>query len=80
MWVILFIAVCLSNIVCYTLGAVTVQRAKRGEDIRFPDPVKKVREIKETREQRREQEAIDTMLYNIDAYDGTGAGQKEIRR
>ena len=79
MWVIILIVVCLSNILCYALGAITVQKAKRGEELRFPDPVKKAKEIKETREQKREQEAIDTMLYNIDAYDGTSMGQKEIR-
>ena len=69
--------VCLSNIACAMIGT----RAGKGE-IKLPNPVEKAKERKENKalsqEQKQRQEALKTMLHNIDVYDGTEVGQKEI--
>ena len=75
---LLVVFICLSNIACLIVGAKIGQKAYRGEEIRIPDPVAKAQSIKDSQEYRKEQEALDTMLYNIDVYDGTGLGQKDI--
>ena len=75
---LLVVFICLSNVVCLIAGAKIGQTASRGEDIKLPNPVEKVKTFKETQEYKKEQEALDTMLYNIDVYDGTGLGQRDI--
>lgn len=75
---LLVVFICLSNVACLIVGAKIGQKAYRGEEIKLPDPVAKAQSFKELQEQKKEQEAIDTMLYNIDVYDGTGLGQKDI--
>lgn len=43
--------------------------------------VKEHKENKETcLEEKQKQKALETMLYNIDIYDGTEMGQKNIER
>ena len=74
--VVLFI--CLSNVACLVIGAKIGQKAYRGEEIRLPNPVEKAKAFKESQEYKKEQEALDTMMYNIDVYDGTSLGQKDI--
>lgn len=75
---LLVVFICLSNVACLIVGARIGQKAYRGEEIKLPNPVEKAKSIKADQESKKEQEAIDTMLYNIDVYDGTGLGQKDI--
>lgn len=67
-------------IVAYTLGLKNGQKLKNNEEIEMPEvnPVKIVRNEIETFEQKKKQDAYDTMMANIDNYDGTGLGQKDI--
>lgn len=78
--VLLVVFVCLSNFICLIVGVKVGQKASRGEDIpiKLPNPVEKIQTMKDSQEHKREREAIETMLYNIDVYDGTGMGQKDI--
>ena len=64
----------------YTLGLKNGQKLKNDEEIKMPEinPVKIVRNEIETFEQKKKQDAYDTMMANIDNYDGTGLGQKKI--
>ena len=75
---LLVVFICLSNITCLVVGARIGQKVSRGEEVKLPNPVEKVHTFKEAQERNKKQEAIDTMLYNIDVYDGTGLGQKDI--
>ena len=76
---ILLLAFCLlCCIACLIIGVGVGMKASRGEEIKLPNPVQKVQEFKDTREYRKQQDAVETMLYNIDVYDGTGLGQKDI--
>ena len=67
-------------ITSYTLGLKNGQKLKNNEEIKMPEinPVKIVRNEIETFEQKKKQDAYDTMMANIDNYDGTGLGQKDI--
>ena len=67
-------------ILSYTLGLKNGQKLKNNEEIKIPEinPVKIVRNEIETFEQKKKQDAYDTMMANIDNYDGTVLGQKDI--
>lgn len=67
-------------IVAYTLGLKNGQKLKKDEEIKMPEinPIKIVRNEIETFEQKKKQDIYDTMMANIDNYDGTGLGQKDI--
>lgn len=67
-------------ILSYTLGLKNGQKLKNEEEIKISEinPVKIVRNEIETFEQKKKQDAYDTMMANIDNYDGTGLGQKDI--
>jgi hypothetical protein len=67
-------------ILSYTLGLRNGQKLKNNEEIKIPEinPIKIVRNEIETFEQKKKQDAYDTMMANIDNYDGTGLGQKDI--
>ena len=69
-----------TNILCFLVGAKTGQRVAEGKPVEMPtvDPMKVFREHKERKEAEREQSRIDTILRNVDRYDGTGAGQEEV--
>lgn len=67
-------------ILSYTLGLKNGQKLKNNEEIKIPEinPVKIVRNEIEVFEQKKKQDAYDTVMANIDNYDGTGLGQKDI--
>lgn len=67
-------------ILSYTLGLKNGQKLKNNEEIKMPEvnPVKIVRNEIDAFEQRKKQDVYDTIMANIDNYDGTGLGQKDI--
>ena len=66
------------NLLSFYLGAKIGQKVDKGEKLVIPTPTKVIEEYKENKERKREQERMNTMLENIDRYDGTGLGQKDI--
>lgn len=70
----------LSNVLCFFLGAKIGQTVTRGERIETPviNPMQAVREHKDKKKAREEQNVLDTIMENIDNYDGTSLGQKDI--
>lgn len=68
------------NLLAFLIGAKTAQKADKGEEIKLPNinPVKAYQEHREQSEANKEQERLNTMLDNINNYDGTPLGQKEI--
>lgn len=64
----------------FIVGAKVGQKVVRGESIEIPvkSPVEAIREAKDNFEYRREQERLQIISDNIDNYDGTGLGQKDI--
>ena len=71
-------------IIAYTLGLKNGQKLKKDEEIKMPEinPIKIIRnEIDDfniQNETRKEQDIYDTNMFNIDNYDGTGLGQRDI--
>lgn len=69
------------NLFSVLVGIVLGQKLSKGREIKL-NPVKAIKEeIKENKvakEENLRKRKIDTMLQNIDSYDGTGLGQKQI--
>lgn len=80
--VLVILITSLSNIACVLLGAKLFGRANTGEVKSIPNPVEFIKSRKESNEIQKEyeqqQEEFKTMMHNIDVYDGTSAGQKEV--
>lgn len=77
------IILCLINMFSLLVGVKIGQNSIKGKDIQL-NPIKVVKnEINNTKEEKKqslEKRKLETMLHNIDSYDGTGIGQKEIPR
>jgi hypothetical protein len=72
-------AVCIT---CFMVGAKVGQAVAVGEKVEMPsiDPLKAVREHQAKKEEEMERDRDNTILSNIDAYDGTANGQKDVPR
>ena len=68
------------NLMCFFVGAKLGQQTAKGEPIKMPsfDPLQKIREREAKRESEKEQEKIETIMQNIENYDGTARGQKDV--
>lgn len=77
---ILIIGIGLMNVLCFLIGARTGQKTVKGEDITLPNlnPIEAVREHETSRQQRKDEDNFNTMLENIEVYDGTSIGQKDF--
>lgn len=80
MEVLLLLVMGIANIVCFVIGAKVGQAVSKGEDIKTPtvNPVKAYREHEAKKEAQMEQNRIDTIMRNIEGYDGTGRGQEDV--
>ena len=78
--IILMITVSTLNIVCFFIG---IKAGKNG-DINMPDiskinPARVYEERREKKETEKKMEEMKNILANMDRYDGTAAGQRDIR-
>lgn len=84
MEIILILVVGALNIACFFIGAKVGQRVTKGENIELPslNPITAVKEHNEKKqaekEAEREQKRIRTIMENIENYDGTPNGQKDV--
>ena len=71
----------LFNLLCLIIGVSIGQKTAKNKEIKL-NPVsaikKDIEEKKEEKKQELKQRQIDTMLYNIDNYNGDGLGQRDI--
>ncbi len=69
-------------IVCFYFGVNTAQKVKEDKVVELPikSPLKAIREHQEHRENKKQQDRLDTIMRNIEAYDGTGSNQKDVPR
>lgn len=85
MEILLVLTVGALNLVCFFVGAKVGQAASKGERIETPElnPVKAIKEHQERkaaeREHDEEQRRIDTIMRNIESYDGTTKGQEDVK-
>ena len=68
------------NIFCFVIGAKVGQQVTKGETVKLPsvNPVKAYRAYEARKEAEHEQDKLDTILSNLESYDGTGSGQREV--
>jgi hypothetical protein len=71
-----------TNILCFMVGARVGQKVTKGEEVKLPsvNPMEAIREHQEKKEAQREQDRMDTILRNIESYDGTNAHQEDVPR
>lgn len=67
-------------IVCFLIGAKVGQTVSKGEDIKTPNlnPLTAYTEHRVKKEAEMEQNRLDTILRNIEGYDGTSKGQEDV--
>jgi hypothetical protein len=77
---LLLLVMGMTNIVCFVIGAKVGQKVVKGEEVKLPtlDPMKAYREHQDRKEAQKEQDKLDVIMKNIDSYDGTGSGQKDV--
>jgi hypothetical protein len=80
MEVLLLAVMGISNIICFLIGAKVGKMSGKNEVVVMStaNPLKAVRDRESKKEAAREQERINTILENIEGYDGTPMGQKDV--
>ena len=78
--ILLITVVALINVLSFTIGAKIGQKIVRGEKIEMPklNPMEVYREHQERKEVEREKDKIETIMRNIEKYDGTAKGQEDV--
>jgi hypothetical protein len=72
------------NVVCFLIGAKVGQTVAKDEPVELPNlnPIEAYRENRAEEESKKEskllQEQIETIAHNIEIYDGTSNGQRDI--
>ena len=71
----------LFNIICFVIGAKVGQTIVKGEKVETPNlnPFKAYRENQVRKEAEMKQGKLDTILRNIERYDGTSRGQEDVK-
>ena len=69
-----------ANIFCFVIGAKVGQAVSKGETVEMPtiNPMEVIREHQNKREAERAQDKIDVIMSNIESYDGTSNGQRDV--
>jgi hypothetical protein len=80
MEILLVLVVGTLNVACFFIGAKVGQKVVKGEPIEIPsyNPLEVIREARDKKEADREQNKLDTIMQNLETYDGTGNGQKDV--
>ena len=70
----------LFNILCFIIGAKVGQSINKGETISMPNfnPLETIRKNQARKEIDKEEDKKNTILRNIERYDGTGRGQEDV--
>jgi hypothetical protein len=71
------------NVVCFLIGVSIRQKVDRDETVempKIPSPVKIVNSMRADRIAKAEQQKYETIFQNLEAYDGTSFGQKDLPR
>ena len=70
----------IANIFCFVIGAKVGQAVSKGEKVEMPsiNPMEAIREHQAKKEAERKQDRMDVVMSNIDAYDGTSNGQRDV--
>ena len=82
MEVLLLLVMGAVNILCFMIGAKVGQSVAKGEKVELPNinPMEIVKEHRAKQEAEYKQNQYDAILHNVDSYDGTSNGQKDVPR
>ena len=82
MEILTILAIGTLNVVCFFVGAKVGQKVVKGEEIKTPtiNPMQYYKAYQEKKVAEEEKNKIDTILKNIDRYDGTANGQEDVPR
>lgn len=74
------VAISLLNIICFITGAIVGQKVVKGEKIELPklNPMEIYKEHQEKKEVEKEKDKLETILRNLEKYDGTGNNQEDV--
>lgn len=80
MEIVLVLAVGAMCVCCFMVGAKVGQTVSKGEDIKLPtvNPIEAYREHEQRKAAREEQDRIEAIMRNIEAYDGTADRQEDV--
>ena len=80
MEVLLILVVGAVNVLCFYIGAKVGQAVAKGEKVEIPSvsPLKAFREKENKAEAQMEQDRLNTILRNIESYNGTPHGQEDV--
>lgn len=70
----------IQNLICMIIGLKVGLALSKGESISLPNPIKAYKEHTAKKEAEAELDKIETILRNIENYDGTGFGQMDVPR
>ncbi len=70
----------LTNILCFVIGAKVGQTIVKGERVEIPNlnPFKAIRESNARKVAEMEMDKMNTILRNVERYDGSGKGQEDV--
>lgn len=78
MEVLLLLVMGLSNIACFLIGVSVRQKVDKGEEIKLDMPKFDYTKQEARKQAELEKSRIDTILRNIDNYDGSSWGQEDV--
>ncbi len=78
--ILLVLVTTFGNVCCFLLGSRVFQQISKGEKVglEIPNPIKAVQNTMESFEEKKEQDKYRVIMDNIDNYNGTSLGQKDI--
>lgn len=82
-YLVLMLGVGAMCVICFIVGAKVGQTVSNGEEIKTPtiiSPIEAARNREEKKLAQMEQNRIDTIMRNIERYDGTTKGQEDVPR
>jgi hypothetical protein len=79
---LLLLVMGITNVFCFLIGAKVGQKVVKGEEVKLPsvDPLKAYREHQNRKEAEMELDKVETIMRNLEAYDGTSNGQRDVPR
>lgn len=82
MEILLILAMGFVCMACFLTGVNVGQRVAKGEEVKPPsiNPIEVYKERKARNQAERIQDRYDTIMHNIDNYNGTPEGQKDVPR
>lgn len=80
MYILLTAVVGALCITCFMMGAKLGQTVSKGEEVKLPtlNPIQAYKEHTAKKEAEMAQDRLETIMQNIEAYDGTSKGQTDV--